>query len=306
MARSHRTGFTLIELLVVIAIIAILIALLVPAVQKVREAAARTQCQNNLRQIGIGLHNHHDSRKFFPPGAVTVANTKLGVPTSGLLHGWAIWILPYVEQDNLYKQYRRDLDWRDPVNAPVVRTPLSVFQCPSAPNPGRLHTFNQGGFTGIVASASDYAPNNGVDGGLATAGLIQTVPSYHGVMRVNLTATMADIIDGTSNTMLVAEIAGRPDRWNAGKPTGTKISGAGWADRDAEYITHGFNAAGTSDTPPGPCAINCTNANEIYAFHPGGANIVFGDASVRFVSASASIRTVAAMITRMGGEVIAE
>ena len=86
--------------------------------------------------------------------------------------------------------------------------------------------------------------------------------------------------------------------------SGGRFSGGGWADREAEYITHGFTSDGT--TSPGPCAINCTNNNEIFAFHSGGANIVFGDASVRFVSTSVSIRTVSAMITRMGGEVISE
>src|SRR2546423_2157417 len=104
-------GFTLIELLVVIAIVAVLIALLVPAVQKVREAAARVQCQNNLRQIAIGLHNHHDTRKCFPPGAVSTALPGLGIP-AGVEHGWAVFILPFIEQDNLYKGYRLDRDFR--------------------------------------------------------------------------------------------------------------------------------------------------------------------------------------------------
>jgi len=306
MKRLGRSAFTLIELLVVIAIIAILIALLVPAVQKVREAAARTQCQNNLRQIGIGLHNHHDTRKIFPPGAIDAANQKLGIP-GGVWHGWAVFILPYIEQDNLFKQYRLDLDWRDPGNAQVVRTPVSVFQCPSTPNPARLDTFDQSPFTGIVAAPSDYAPNNSANSDLVALGLIQQVGNYQGVLRNNFTATMADILDGTSNTMLIAEDAGRPNRWRASGPlSGGRYSGGGWADREAEYITHGFDAAGASSNPPGPCAINCTNNNEIFAFHSGGANIVFGDASVRFVSASVSIRTVSAMITRMGGEVITE
>src|SRR4051794_28114315 len=108
--RQRRAAFTLIELLVVIAIIAILIGLLVPAVQKVREAAARLQCQNNLKQVGLALHNHHTTRGFFPPGAVTKAQPKLGVPANAL-HGWVVFLLPYLEQDPLYKRYDLKKNW---------------------------------------------------------------------------------------------------------------------------------------------------------------------------------------------------
>src|SRR5262245_11519468 len=109
--RRPRPGFTLIELLVVIAIIAILIGLLLPAVQKVREAAARMSCQNNLHQVGLGLHNYQTANGYFPPGALRSPNTgtvtpictKFGVTRNGVRHNWAIFILPYVEQDNLYK-----------------------------------------------------------------------------------------------------------------------------------------------------------------------------------------------------------
>src|SRR3954469_10165931 len=127
--RSRR-GFTLIELLVVIAIIAILIGLLVPAVQKVREAANRSTCQNNLKQMGVALHNFHGTRKFFPPGGVSTAIPKLGIP-SGVTHGWSVFLLPQLEQDNLYKQYHFDVSWNAAANGPIIGTPLSVFLCPS-------------------------------------------------------------------------------------------------------------------------------------------------------------------------------
>src|SRR5690242_7808339 len=140
-----RPGFTLIELLVVIAIIAVLIALLVPAVQKVREAAARTQCQNNLRQIGIGLHGHHDVRKGFPPGAVSTGLPDLGVP-AGVEHGWAVFLLPFVEQDNLRRAYRLDLDFRHPANAAAIATPVPVFNCPSSPTNGTFDEFGAAPF----------------------------------------------------------------------------------------------------------------------------------------------------------------
>jgi prepilin-type N-terminal cleavage/methylation domain-containing protein/prepilin-type processing-associated H-X9-DG protein len=294
-----RIGFTLIELLVVIAIIAILIGLLLPAVQKVREASARSQCSNNLKQIGLAYQSFHDARKFFPPGAVSAAQPKLGIP-SGVQHGWAVFLLPYLEQNNLYRNYNFNLDWRDAVHAGIYGTELSVFRCPSAPNQGLTTTVTFKGATNVVA-LGDYAPNNGLNvSQLAPLGLVDSVANDDGVLRVNFLCPISAIMDGTSNTMLIAEDAARPQAWRMGKQVSGSVSGAGWANRDSEYITHGFTADGASS--PGPCAINCTNNNEIYAFHPSGANILFADGSVRLVTTSVPIRIVGALITRAGGE----
>jgi len=298
--KSQPRAFTLIELLVVIAIIAILIALLVPAVQKVREAAARTQCINNLKQMGLAFHNFHDTYKFFPPGAVSAAQPKLGIP-SGVQHGLAVFLLPGLDQNPLYTRYRFDKDWRDPLNATLVATPLAVFRCPSAPqNPFDTSvTFN-----GVVVNAAvgDYGPNNAINTSqLAPLGLVDNVGNSQGILVVNLLCRIGQITDGTSNTMLIAEDAGRPQLWRVGKLVSGTVSGAAWAGRDSEYITHGFTIDGV--TVPGPCAINCTNNNEIYSFHSGGANILFGDGTVRFLSTSVPMRTIGALITRAGGEV---
>ncbi len=301
--RHPRQGFTLIELLVVIAIIAVLIGLLLPAVQKVRGAAARMQCSNNLHQIGIALHNHHDSRGFFPPGGVSVAIRELGIP-AGVTHGWAVFILPYIEQESLYKQYNFAVDWKDPANDLVRNTPVKTFQCPSA-SPNRRDSFTSAGVT-ITGVCGDYGPDNGVDTALVTAGLVDNpsgaAAALRGVLRVNELHIFADILDGTSNTILIAEDTSRPQRWRGGLLTSGRQSAGMWADRDSEYITHGFDSTGT--TNPGPCAVNCTNADEIFALHTGGANVLLGDGAVRFLSTTVSIRTVAALITRNGGEVI--
>src|SRR5690349_9537123 len=130
---SERRAFTLIELLVVIAIIAILIGLLLPAVQKIREAAARMKCTNNLKQIGLALHNYHDANNYFPPGYVDRNTNPASTPDNDLGPGWAwsSFLLPYLEQDNLYKQINFNVAMGVGANAALAQQPLTIFQCPS-------------------------------------------------------------------------------------------------------------------------------------------------------------------------------
>jgi prepilin-type processing-associated H-X9-DG protein len=123
-------------------------------------------------------------------------------------------------------------------------------------------------------------------------------------MRVNGYHRFAEITDGLSNTSWIQEDAGRPAKYQNGKLVAGRYSGAGWADRDNEGILHGLNTAGTSS--PGPCAVNCNNDNEIYAFHPNGAMIVMGDGSVRFLAKSTDIRIVARLVTRSAGETVGD
>jgi prepilin-type N-terminal cleavage/methylation domain-containing protein/prepilin-type processing-associated H-X9-DG protein len=292
---ARRRGFTLVELLVVIAIIAVLIGLLLPAVQKVREAAARTQCANNLKQLGLALHSYHDANGKFPPGQVKGPYPEAGVYWS-VYHGWAVFILPYIEQQQRFGLYHFNLDASDPGNQPVVARPLKDFWCPSTPEQDR-YDWTHGLFLsyGGKGACGDYAPTRGVDPALAAG-------DTRGVLVPNWVTKMTDISDGTSNTTLLTEDAGRPRLWQAGrKGPDQAIPGGPWAGFETEITVMGSTQDGTNR--PGLCALNCSNDHEGYSFHTGGANAVFADGHVRFLSVGMSVRTLAALVTRAGGEV---
>jgi prepilin-type N-terminal cleavage/methylation domain-containing protein/prepilin-type processing-associated H-X9-DG protein len=293
-SRRSCAAFTLIELLVVIAIIAVLIGLLLPAVQKVREAASRMSCRNNLKQIGLACHMYHDACGSFPPG---------GVFTSSVKHGWALFLLPYIEQDALAKLYHWDVLFNDPVNQPVVATPLKIVQCPSSPETARWVTAKESPPTwdyGGKGACGDYAGVRQIDLRLVDLGLIDRPANNLGVMPLNDRTRFADITDGTSNTILITEDAGRPKAWRSGGPVeGVYSLNAAWA---TTQLIEGAGSTADGSIKPGPCAINCTNDREVYSFHPGGANAVFADGSVHFLKASMSIRIFARLVTRAGGE----
>ncbi len=292
----QRRGFTLVELLVVIAIIATLIGLLVPAVQKVREAANRLSCANNLKQLGLALHNFHDAHDEFPPGRVQGPYPAAWVYWRAN-HGWAVFILPDLEQEPLYGLYHWDQDLSAPANQGVVAHPLKNFWCPSAPEQDRYdYTHGQFATYGGKGACGDYAPTWLVDPSLATG-------DNRGVLVPNCMTKMASITDGTSNTILLTEDAGRPRLWQAGRARPDQaLNGGPWAGYQTGITLEGSQPDGTSR--PGPCAVNCTNDHEVYSFHTGGANAVFADGHVQFLSKGLPLQVLAALITRAGGEVI--
>jgi prepilin-type N-terminal cleavage/methylation domain-containing protein/prepilin-type processing-associated H-X9-DG protein len=288
----RRHAFTLIELLVVIAIIAVVVALLLAAVQKVREAANRVACANNLKQIGLALHNYHDANRKFPPGAVGV--------TTGPFHGNVQFFLPHLEQHTLAAQYRWQVDWFHWDNQKVVSTHLKVLQCPSG-EPNREQKDFDTMVDGKVAACSDYAGIREVPPELVDSGWVSRPAIRDSVLMPNSSTRMTDISDGTSFTLLYAEDAGRPQLWRDRRPVpGELVSGGPWAARNLIWGT-----ASDRGTPPWPCAINCSNNREIYSFHPGGANVVMADGSVHFLQEGISIRVLAALVTRAGGEFVA-
>jgi prepilin-type N-terminal cleavage/methylation domain-containing protein/prepilin-type processing-associated H-X9-DG protein len=275
MARTNRrppAGFTLIELLVVIAIIAVLIGLLLPAVQKVREAAARMSCSNNLKQIGLAMHNFENSYRGFPPCRVNNPSPFTTFSLAKFQHTWAAFMLPYVEQQALYNQYNFNVNFDDntdmskgTTNYFVIQTDVKIFLCPSAPG-GRKQTGNTPNL-----GVTDYSPTSAVSlSQYVTVTLPPGDNTLRGVLGQNVLRPVSYVTDGTSNTMAFAEDAGRP------------------------HSTSGF---------PGPCAVNCDNGEDIYSFHTGGANILMSDGAVRFLKATASMNTVALLLTPNDGQV---
>ena len=197
----------------------------------------------------------------------------------------------------------------DPRNQDVVALQLKIFQCPSAPEQDRFYTawpFDTTSPPGRGA-CGDYAPIWGIDPIyvpiLVANELIKLPDDYRGVLAPHEMVSFAQITDGTSNTIMVTEDAGRPTLWQNGRQGQDQINnGAPWAGYNNGFYVHGSNWDGMGAW--GPCAINCANDRQVYSFHTGGANAVFADGHVRFLSASMSLRTLAALVTRAGGEVV--
>jgi prepilin-type N-terminal cleavage/methylation domain-containing protein len=323
----RRPAFTLVELLVVIAILAVLIALLLPAVQKVRAAAARMQCANNLKQIALAAHTYHDACNCFPPGAT---------PTPSQASALAL-LLPYLEQGNLYQQFNFSRDvFSDPVNGPARSQQVPTYLCPSDPSQG----FYQDPFPpGYVSGKANYAANLGANGWWKDLSGSQVKdPTLSGVFAWNSRTRVTDITDGSSNTLLFAEVkrGASPGHDNLDV---TVLPPPAWDNRPANPATNPNNVS-----PPPACNTPITTLNyrglQYYrgflitafyshtlppnsqnrdcvrglpydqghlaarSYHPGGVNASCADGSVHFISDSIQLSTWKNLGTRSGGEVL--
>jgi prepilin-type N-terminal cleavage/methylation domain-containing protein/prepilin-type processing-associated H-X9-DG protein len=297
--RRARTAFTLIELLVVIAIIGILIGLLVPAVQQVREAANRTQCQNNLKQLGLACHNHHDAYKRFPAGYTAFAPYSNGATDTAPGWGWAAYLLPYIEQRNLYNQ----INFTQPIqNQAAAQAVLPLLLCPSDLTAGPFTVTDATGSPLAVLGPSSYAATVGDDASECDA------PTGNGIFYRNSRTRIADITDGTSQTVMIGDRAWAQTQgaW-AGAPSGAVVRAGKmnpWQNATASApvfgLVHNNWVNITTDADGG--------LDDYSSNHLGGVNLVFADGSVRFIrsiTADGPERYAYwAMGTRAGGEVI--
>jgi prepilin-type N-terminal cleavage/methylation domain-containing protein/prepilin-type processing-associated H-X9-DG protein len=329
-----RSGFTLVELLVVIAIIGVLVALLLPAVQAAREAARRSTCENNLKQIGLALHNFHDTKKYLPSsGRPPQANT--------LRYGVFTLLLPFMDQKAMWDRYDVTVSWSQPPNTNpggVTGTRLPSYECPSSPKHGGIldqipDTDGPGAFPNSPGAAvGDYGASLGNDpslpsysGGVLVQGSAATTSTpnrtTNGMLPKNAQLTLADITDGTSTTIAAFESGGRPFVYRRGLQvspniTQNHLNGGGWVRAASDILFTGSNSTGTAQFGPyfnrangwdvgsetysssGYSSVGTEGSSQPYSFHPGGVNVVFGDGSVHLINEDVNIGVIAALITR--------
>ena len=330
-----RRAFTLIELLVVIAIIAILIGLLLPAVQKVREAAARMKCSNNLKQLALAVHNYESAYGSLPP-AIVNTGTRTPIPglneylyaptpaTGGIYahHGFLSVMLPYIEQGNVLMAaaggYNYTKDWNDPVNQPATSIRIPTYECPSSP---AQHIVNPNPTsTTFFPATSDYWPvsraNTNMNAWTGAQVSFPGIDACNAVLTANQRTNFMAITDGLSNTMMLGESGARQEGWAWGKQYATSgamsFTGGAWASDSNNITCSGTKGPvtpgvkpfkvgnGASDTT-GAQAINAWNQGELYAFHTGVCNIAMGDGSVRSLRDSISLGAMFKLASRADG-----
>ncbi|MFO1022998.1 MAG: DUF1559 domain-containing protein [Planctomycetales bacterium] len=282
-----RRGFSLIELLVVIAIIGVLISLLLPAVQQAREAARRTQCKNNLKQIGLALHNYESAHRVYPPGVV---GTTGSVASGHLLHTWYAQILPHLDQQNLQFAYNFNYRFDNVVNAVAVSKTVPVFICPTVVNPPIDNTFAPG----------HYAGNAGVSPG-----------DNDGILYPSSKIRPSDVQDGLSNTMFAGELNYEIGGWARGAINSGGGGGGGGSQGFARAVLRWWKCASACaspglNPPVTTCSSSCERQFQMSSQHVGGAHILMGDGRVTFMSESTDLNVQKGLLTRSASDLTSD
>ncbi|AMV37143.1 DUF1559 domain-containing protein [Planctomyces sp. SH-PL62] len=312
------TGFTLIELLVVIAIIAVLIALLLPAVQSAREAARRMQCTNNLKQMGLAIHNYHDAQGQFPAGYLSLVggNSIMGAPDAetrdtGPGWAWGTMILPYMEQATVYAALNVNLPSWDAANFTGARVSVATFLCPSVADSTRVYDVkSKSGSTMATFSRAHYGANSGRQEAWAYVA-DDWASLSDGAFYRNGRVRVASVTDGLSNTVFLGEhTSSLSDKTWVGVVPGAvgcptpKFAFSSCDVAATQVLLH--SGPNPWETPPlvHPPNSRLAKICGMYSDHPGGCNVLMGDGSVRFASSSISQVVWPALATRAGGEII--
>lgn len=288
-----KSAFTLVELLVVIAIIGVLLGLLLPAVQAARSAARHVQCKNNMKQIGLALHNYHDVFQQFPP-------SKWGTETSTdrKRHHILTFLLPFLEQHSLHEQFDFNCHWNQLPNEDIRKQRLSVFYCPESPRDrtckGKEYYTTDYTVAERLNPRKDFPELKAlfedeiIKPRSSLLGMLQppTVPFYDAdnnmAYSLPWVSSTASVTDGLSNTLMFFECGGRPFNYEKGRKRSASgmepIGGADWASNSSPFYIRKSCGSG------GMQMFNCNNNNEMYSFHYSGCNFLYGDGAVRFLS----------------------
>jgi prepilin-type N-terminal cleavage/methylation domain-containing protein len=334
MSKTVRNrGFTLVELLVVIAIIGVMVGLLLPAVQAAREAARRMSCSNNLKQLGLGLHNHESTFKWVP--AWRTLFTAAEYPTTPVNPYFALTddakspfgvlgqLLPYLEQGTITNLVDSRRSLIDPVNlpppfpmgtnSPALFSPVPVFVCPSTPNAPSDYGpyFAPLGFpanTPYILPRTDYIPLRGLHSSLAVCVGLPSANTHNAMLGTDDPISkrriqFSEVRDGLTNTICLIELAGKQNLFFRGRPTGAVSLNSFYGDWNIARHVRGLSGATIASPGQAGCsAINIFNDNNPYSFHPGGVQVLRGDGSVSFLSDSVTLQIFAALVSRNGGE----